>query len=213
MDLPEEAKRAPSAPVWNQSFPSLRRICLKRLSELHLPWFGIKVFLLLRHCLSVAPFLSGATLLSILEGVPVSATWGHRWLPLCPSSPVALPLTPPLYFIYAFGCMKYPLMAFSLVWTLCYYWFTDNNSHWLNCRHFLVQYFNVSLSVFWHLTDNSCCVALPSLVHSGSAANDKIFLEIQTVWQTVQMLIIPRCCCLAGDSWIACWKLLLAFQY
>jgi len=22
MDLPEEAKRAPSAPVWNQSFPS-----------------------------------------------------------------------------------------------------------------------------------------------------------------------------------------------
>ena len=41
MDLPEEAKRAPSAPVWNQSFPSPRRICLKRLSELHLPRFGI----------------------------------------------------------------------------------------------------------------------------------------------------------------------------
>jgi len=27
MDLPEEAKWAPSAPVWNQSFPSPRWIC------------------------------------------------------------------------------------------------------------------------------------------------------------------------------------------
>ena len=44
MDLPEEAKRAPSAPVWNQSFPSLRWICLKRLSELHLPLFEIGSF-------------------------------------------------------------------------------------------------------------------------------------------------------------------------
>ena len=52
MDLPEEAKRAPSAAVWNQSFPSPRWICLKWLSELHLPQFGIKVFLLLRHCLN-----------------------------------------------------------------------------------------------------------------------------------------------------------------
>ena len=58
-----------SAPVWNQSFPSPRWICLKRLSELHRHRFGIKVFLLLRHCLSAAPSLSGATLLSILEGV------------------------------------------------------------------------------------------------------------------------------------------------
>jgi len=69
MDLPKEAKRAPSVPVWNQSFPSPRWICLKRLSELHLPRFGIKVFLLLRHCLSAVPSLSGATLLSILEGI------------------------------------------------------------------------------------------------------------------------------------------------
>ena len=95
MDLPEEAKRPPSAPVWNQSFPSLWWICLKRLSDVHLPRFGIKVFLLLRHCLSAASSLSGATLLSILEGVPLSATWGRGWLPYCPSSPVALPLTPP----------------------------------------------------------------------------------------------------------------------
>jgi len=29
-----------------------------------------------RHCLSAAPSLSGATLLSIHEGVPLSATWG-----------------------------------------------------------------------------------------------------------------------------------------
>ena len=50
MDLPEEAKRAPFAPVWNQSFPSPRRIFLKRLSELHLPRFEMKVFLLLRQC-------------------------------------------------------------------------------------------------------------------------------------------------------------------
>jgi len=39
MGLSEETKRAPSAPVWNQSFPSPR------------------------HCLSAAPSLSGATLL------------------------------------------------------------------------------------------------------------------------------------------------------
>jgi len=30
MDLPEEAKRAPSAPVWNQSFPSPNFNCLPR---------------------------------------------------------------------------------------------------------------------------------------------------------------------------------------
>ena len=51
MDLPEEAKRAPSAPVWNQSFPSPRQICPKRLSELHLPRFEIRVFLLLVYSL------------------------------------------------------------------------------------------------------------------------------------------------------------------
>jgi len=33
------------------------------------------------HCLSAAPSLSGATLLSILEGVPLSATWGRGWSP------------------------------------------------------------------------------------------------------------------------------------
>jgi len=33
------------------------------------------------HCLSAAPSLSGGTLLSTLEGVPLSATWGHRWSP------------------------------------------------------------------------------------------------------------------------------------
>ena len=49
MDLPEKAKQAPYAPVWNQSFPSHR------------------------HWLSAAPSLSGATLLTILEGVPLSA--------------------------------------------------------------------------------------------------------------------------------------------
>jgi len=57
VDLPEEAKRAPPAPVWNQSFPSPRWICLKRLSvvsELHLPRFGIKVFLLLLELLVVS---------------------------------------------------------------------------------------------------------------------------------------------------------------
>jgi len=27
MDLPEEAKRAPSAPVWNQRFPSPECVC------------------------------------------------------------------------------------------------------------------------------------------------------------------------------------------
>jgi len=32
-----------------------------------------------RHCLSTAPTLSSATLLSILEGVPLSATWGRGW--------------------------------------------------------------------------------------------------------------------------------------
>jgi len=50
-----KAKRAPPAPVWNQSFPSRR------------------------HCLSAAPSLSSRTLLSILEGVPLSATWGRGW--------------------------------------------------------------------------------------------------------------------------------------
>jgi len=30
VDLPEKAKRAPPAPVWNQSFPSPRWTCLKR---------------------------------------------------------------------------------------------------------------------------------------------------------------------------------------
>ena len=33
------------------------------------------------HCLSAAPCLSGATLLSTLEGVPLSATRGRRWSP------------------------------------------------------------------------------------------------------------------------------------
>jgi len=33
------------------------------------------------HCLSAAPSLSGATLLSILEGIPLSATWGCVWSP------------------------------------------------------------------------------------------------------------------------------------
>ena len=37
------------------------------------------------HCLSVAPSLSGATLLSTLQGIPLSATWGHGWSPQCPS--------------------------------------------------------------------------------------------------------------------------------
>jgi len=30
------------------------------------------------HCLSAAPSLSGATLLSTLEGIPLSATWGRN---------------------------------------------------------------------------------------------------------------------------------------
>ena len=29
MDLPEEAKRAPSAPVWNQSFPSPKALFVR----------------------------------------------------------------------------------------------------------------------------------------------------------------------------------------
>ena len=29
MDLPEKAKRAPSAPVWNQSFPSPRQLAVR----------------------------------------------------------------------------------------------------------------------------------------------------------------------------------------
>jgi len=33
------------------------------------------------HCLSAAPSLSGATLLSTFEGVPLSATRGRRWSP------------------------------------------------------------------------------------------------------------------------------------
>jgi len=33
------------------------------------------------HCLCAAPSLSGANLLSNLEGVPLSATWGYRWSP------------------------------------------------------------------------------------------------------------------------------------
>ena len=33
------------------------------------------------HCLSAALSLSGATLLSTLEGVPLSATWGRGWSP------------------------------------------------------------------------------------------------------------------------------------
>jgi len=65
MDLPEEAKRAPSAPVWNQSFPSPRRIWLKRLSELHLPRFVIRVFLLpvLQYC-TIKNFLQNTVLKS-----------------------------------------------------------------------------------------------------------------------------------------------------
>ena len=62
MVLPEKAKRGPSAPVWNKSFPSPRRTCLKRLSGLRLPRFEIRVPSP-RHCLSAAPSLSGATLL------------------------------------------------------------------------------------------------------------------------------------------------------
>ena len=52
-----------------------------KANELCLPVFEIRVVLLLRHCLSAAPSLSGATLLYILEGVPLSATWGRGWLP------------------------------------------------------------------------------------------------------------------------------------
>jgi len=33
------------------------------------------------HCLSAAPSVSGATLLSTLEDVPLSATWGRGWSP------------------------------------------------------------------------------------------------------------------------------------
>jgi len=31
--------------------------------------------------LSAAPSLSGATLLTVLEGVPLSTTWGRGWWP------------------------------------------------------------------------------------------------------------------------------------
>jgi len=52
--------------------PSPRWICPQRLSGLYLPQFGIGAFSP-RHCLSAAS-LSGATLQSILEGVPLSAS-------------------------------------------------------------------------------------------------------------------------------------------
>jgi len=58
MVLPEKAKQTPSVPVLNKHFPTPRWTCLKRLSGLHLPRFGITVFLLLdgfaspsKHCL------------------------------------------------------------------------------------------------------------------------------------------------------------------
>jgi len=38
------------------SFPSSRWMCLKRLCELHLPRFGIRVFLLLRYRRSTVPY-------------------------------------------------------------------------------------------------------------------------------------------------------------
>ena len=58
MVLPEKAKQTPSVPVLNKHFPTPRWTCLKRLSGLHLPRFGITIFLLLdgfaspsKHCL------------------------------------------------------------------------------------------------------------------------------------------------------------------
>jgi len=56
MVLPEEAWRAPCAPVWHQGLPSPRWICVKRLSGIHLPGFGIRVFLLLRYNRSAVPY-------------------------------------------------------------------------------------------------------------------------------------------------------------
>jgi len=119
MDLPEEAKRAPSAPVWNQSLPSPRRICLKRLSELYLPRFGIRVFLLLRHCLSAAPSLSGATLLSILEGVPLSATWGNATNgPMCIVNIFCLHLF--LYLLVSCAWWDWPWPGWLTIVLQCY---------------------------------------------------------------------------------------------
>jgi len=50
------------------------------------------------HCLSTAPSLSGATLLSTVEGVPLSATWdagGHCSAPaICQSLTLADPIHP-----------------------------------------------------------------------------------------------------------------------
>jgi len=39
MDLPEEAKRAPPAPVWNQSFLLHHRANLTIWSDSHCPWW------------------------------------------------------------------------------------------------------------------------------------------------------------------------------
>jgi len=44
MDLPEEAKRAPSAPVWNQSFPSPRQYRVQFMATLHGAWVGVKSY-------------------------------------------------------------------------------------------------------------------------------------------------------------------------
>jgi len=51
--------------------PSLRSVITYCDQSFPSPW----------QCLSAAPSLSGATLLSTLEGVPLSATWGRGWSP------------------------------------------------------------------------------------------------------------------------------------
>ena len=89
MDLPKEAKWAPSAPVWNQSFPSPRQICLKRLSELHLPRFEIRVFLYRLYTpISTNAKITHAT--SVVVRTDKTATvllpnliGSYYWRPLC----------------------------------------------------------------------------------------------------------------------------------
>ena len=100
MDVSEKIKRAPPAAVWNIFL--LLDILPDKADEICLPRFEIIVVPLLdgqsektirassclvwnqsfpspRHCLSAAPSLSDATLLTIREGVLLSATRGRGW--------------------------------------------------------------------------------------------------------------------------------------
>ena len=88
MDLPEKAKRAPSAPVWNQSFPSLygyssSKNCIfgGRSGSLSPPIFSSRTAHI--HHVVVCDYLSDVTASTVsalrARRRPTTPTSGFRW--------------------------------------------------------------------------------------------------------------------------------------